>query len=149
MGGVMDLPSSDWFGDFDTRVTIHVIDSARPLSLPSLFGSGENGDRIVVWDDGGAEKLESVQKSWEALQVSKYFNRTHTSLSSTYLVSSSQNLILMKTRMEKVQIRHCQAMKKMTSMGKTSPARRGNSVVMVNREATKNGVYLLTAKRKL
>ncbi|KAK2467021.1 hypothetical protein APHAL10511_001279 [Amanita phalloides] len=68
MGGVMDLPSSDWFGDFDTRVTVHIIDSARPLSLPSLFGTGENGDRIVVWDDGGAEKLEEVRKAWEALQ---------------------------------------------------------------------------------
>ncbi|KAF8630370.1 hypothetical protein AX15_002934 [Amanita polypyramis BW_CC] len=68
MGGVMDLPSSDWFGDFDTRVTVHIIDSTRPLSLPSLFGAGENGNRIVVWDDGGAEKLEDVKKSWEALQ---------------------------------------------------------------------------------
>ncbi|KAF8636486.1 hypothetical protein AX17_003301 [Amanita inopinata Kibby_2008] len=68
MGGVMDLPSSDWFGDFDSRVTVHIIDSARPLSLPSLFGTGENGSRIVVWDDGGAEKLDDVKKSWETLQ---------------------------------------------------------------------------------
>jgi cell division control protein 45 len=66
----MDLPSSEWFGDFDPQVSIHIIDSARPLSLPSLFGVGENGDRIVVWDDGGAEKLEDVKKSWEALQAS-------------------------------------------------------------------------------
>lgn len=68
MGGVMDLPSSDWFGDFDPHVTVHIIDSARPLSLPSLFGAGENGNRFIVWDDGGAEKLEDVKRSWEALQ---------------------------------------------------------------------------------
>lgn len=75
MGGLMDLPSSDWFGDFDTHVSVHIIDSARPLSLPSLFGTGENGNRIVVWDDGGAEKLEDVRKSWEALQASVQDNR--------------------------------------------------------------------------
>ncbi|PFH50087.1 hypothetical protein AMATHDRAFT_61914 [Amanita thiersii Skay4041] len=68
MGGVMDLPSSDWFGEYDTKVIVHVIDSARPLSLPSLFSSGDNGNRIVVWDDGGAEKLEDIKKSWEVLQ---------------------------------------------------------------------------------
>lgn len=67
MGAILDLPSPEWFGDFNTRTTVHVIDSARPQNLSSLFGAGENGDRIVVWDDGGAEKLDEERKAWEAL----------------------------------------------------------------------------------
>ncbi|KAF8894481.1 CDC45 family [Infundibulicybe gibba] len=68
MGGILDLPSSEWFGDFDSRLKVHVIDSARPLNLASLFGAGENAQRIVVWDDGGIEKLMEERKSWEVLQ---------------------------------------------------------------------------------
>jgi cell division control protein 45 len=69
MGSILDLPSPEWFGDFNTNITIHVIDSARPQNLSSLFGAGENGERIVVWDDGDAEKLKEEQKAWEALMV--------------------------------------------------------------------------------
>jgi cell division control protein 45 len=69
MGAILDLPSAQWFGDFRTDMTVHVIDSTRPQNLSSLFGAGENGERIVVWDDGGAEKLEEERKSWEALMV--------------------------------------------------------------------------------
>jgi cell division control protein 45 len=69
VGGYLDLPSSEWFGDFRTSVTIHVIDSVRPRNLSTLFGAGENGERIIVWDDGDANKLTEERKSWEALEV--------------------------------------------------------------------------------
>ncbi|TFY59472.1 hypothetical protein EVJ58_g5762 [Rhodofomes roseus] len=67
MGSILELPSPDWFGDFDPRLTVHVIDSSRPQNLPNLFGGGENGERIIVWDDGGAEHLQEERKAWEAL----------------------------------------------------------------------------------
>jgi len=70
MGAILDLPSSEWFGDFGTQTTVHVVDSTRPQNLSSLFGAGENGERIVVWDDGEAEKLGEERKAWEALLVS-------------------------------------------------------------------------------
>jgi cell division control protein 45 len=73
MGAILDLPSSEWFGDFSTRMTVHIVDSTRPLNLSSLFGAGENGERIVVWDDGEAEKLDEERKAWEALTVSNDF----------------------------------------------------------------------------
>ncbi|KAJ3564283.1 hypothetical protein NP233_g8402 [Leucocoprinus birnbaumii] len=68
VGGYVDLPSSNWFGEFRVNVTIHVIDSIRPRNLSSLFGIGENGDRIIVWDDGEADKLVDEKRSWEALE---------------------------------------------------------------------------------
>lgn len=71
MGGFMDLPSADWFGDFDPRVTVHVIDSTRPQSLANLFGGGANGERVIVWDDGEADKLTEEGKAWELTQVSR------------------------------------------------------------------------------
>ncbi|KAJ7273195.1 CDC45-like protein [Mycena rebaudengoi] len=67
MGAILDLPSDEWFGGFSTNMAVHVIDSARPQNLSSLFGAGEAGDRIVVWDDGAAENLEEERKAWEAL----------------------------------------------------------------------------------
>ncbi|KAJ7197149.1 CDC45-like protein [Mycena pura] len=67
MGAILDLPSEEWFGGFSTGMTVHVIDSARPQNLSSLFGGGEAGERIVVWDDGGAEELDEQRKAWEAL----------------------------------------------------------------------------------
>ncbi|EIN07749.1 CDC45-like protein [Punctularia strigosozonata HHB-11173 SS5] len=67
MGSILDLPSPEWFGEFDPKLTVHVIDSSRPQNLSSLFGAGENGDRIVIWDDGEAEKLGDERKAWEAL----------------------------------------------------------------------------------
>ncbi|KAK7035719.1 cell division control protein 45 [Favolaschia claudopus] len=69
MGAILDLPSEEWFGGFSTQMSVHVIDSARPQNLSSLFGGGEAGDRIVVWDDGSADKLEQERKAWEALTV--------------------------------------------------------------------------------
>jgi cell division control protein 45 len=67
MGAIIDLPSSEWFGEFNLKTTIHVIDSTRPLNLSSLFGAGQNGERIVIWDDGDAENLKEERKAWEAL----------------------------------------------------------------------------------
>ncbi|ETW85742.1 hypothetical protein HETIRDRAFT_310882 [Heterobasidion irregulare TC 32-1] len=67
MGAILDLPSAEWFGDFTTKLSVHIIDSSRPQNLSSLFGGGDNGERIVVWDDGGAENLEEERKAWEAL----------------------------------------------------------------------------------
>jgi cell division control protein 45 len=72
MGAILDLPSPDWFGDYDSQVTVHIIDSSRPQNLATLFGAGENGDRIIIWDDGGAEKLEEERKAWEAIMVSLF-----------------------------------------------------------------------------
>jgi len=72
MGAILDLPSSEWFGDYDPQVSVHIIDSSRPQNLATLFGAGENGDRIIIWDDGGAEKLEEERKAWEAIMVSLF-----------------------------------------------------------------------------
>ncbi|KAI0319793.1 CDC45-like protein [Amylostereum chailletii] len=67
MGAILDLPSPEWFGDFATDLRVHVIDSSRPQNLSSLFGGGDAGERILVWDDGGADKLEDARKAWETL----------------------------------------------------------------------------------
>ncbi|KAI0831473.1 CDC45-like protein [Trametes gibbosa] len=67
MGAIIDLPSEEWFGDFPISLTVHVIDSSRPQNLSSVFGMGENGERIVIWDDGGVESLQEERKAWEVL----------------------------------------------------------------------------------
>ena len=64
MGSIIDLPSEEWFGDFPDHLRVHIIDSNRPQNLASLFGPDE---KIVIWDDGGAEDLEEENKAWEAL----------------------------------------------------------------------------------
>ena len=64
MGSILDLPSQDWFGDFPDHLRVHIIDSNRPQNLASLFGPDE---KIIIWDDGGAENLEEQKKAWEAL----------------------------------------------------------------------------------
>lgn len=79
MGAILDLPSAEWFGDFTTKLSVHIIDSSRPQNLSSLFGGGDNGERIVVWDDGGAENLEEERKAWEALAVSPTLWGSHAS----------------------------------------------------------------------
>ena len=70
IGSILDLPSSEWFGDFPPRVHVHVIDSGRPQNLSSLFGGSEGSERVIVWDDGGAERLDDERKAWETLNVS-------------------------------------------------------------------------------
>ncbi|KAG6334874.1 hypothetical protein ID866_4215 [Astraeus odoratus] len=68
MGAILDLPSPVWFGEFSTRLTIHVIDSTRPQNLGSLFGGGDMDGRIVIWDDGEADNMGEERKAWEALE---------------------------------------------------------------------------------
>jgi cell division control protein 45 len=70
MGAILDLPSADWFGEFSPQLSVHVIDSSRPQNLSSLFGGGENGERIIIWDDGGAERMDDERNAWEVLTVS-------------------------------------------------------------------------------
>ncbi len=38
--------------------------------MSSLFGQGEGGERVVVWDDGGADHLEEEREAWYTLNVS-------------------------------------------------------------------------------
>ena len=68
MGSILELSKPDHFGDFSPNLRIHVIDSMRPQELSNLFAGGE-GERITVWDDGGAEELEEVRTAWETMQV--------------------------------------------------------------------------------
>ena len=49
---------------------MHVIDSGRPQNLSSLFGGGEGSERVIIWDDGGAERLDEERKAWETLNAS-------------------------------------------------------------------------------
>ncbi|KAI0093556.1 CDC45-like protein [Irpex rosettiformis] len=67
MGAVLELSTPEWFGNFSEKLTIHVIDSSRPQNLGSLFAGGESGERIVVWDDGGAENMEEERRAWEVV----------------------------------------------------------------------------------
>jgi cell division control protein 45 len=69
MGGTYDLPLDMWFGNFDLQVTVHVIDSARPYSLVTLFMGGPFGDRVIVWDDGTCQELNAEKTSWEIIEV--------------------------------------------------------------------------------
>ncbi|KAL4074558.1 CDC45 family [Scleroderma yunnanense] len=68
MGAILDLPAPEWFGEFPTRLTVHVIDSTRPQNLGSLFGGGDMAERIIIWDDGEAEGMTEERKAWEALE---------------------------------------------------------------------------------
>ncbi|KAF9532308.1 CDC45 family [Crepidotus variabilis] len=65
MGGNYDLPLDEYLGVLNPKVTIHVIDSARPYSLFNLFMGGENGDRFFLWDDGGVESILDLKEAWE------------------------------------------------------------------------------------
>ncbi|KAF8522220.1 CDC45-like protein [Hysterangium stoloniferum] len=67
MGAILELPSPEWFGDFNASLVVHVIDSARPQNLSSLFGGESEVDRVYIWDDGGANDLEEERQAWEAL----------------------------------------------------------------------------------
>jgi len=70
MGSTLELTQEDWFGSFDLKVTVHVIDSRRPRSLTNLFMGGKNGDRIIVWDDGDSDELKDEKISYETVLVS-------------------------------------------------------------------------------
>jgi cell division control protein 45 len=70
MGGMMDLTSEGWFGGFPEKLRVHVIDSSRPQTLANFFAAGDMAERVVMWDDGGVEKLEEQRTAWEGLTVS-------------------------------------------------------------------------------
>ncbi|CAE6448890.1 unnamed protein product [Rhizoctonia solani] len=65
IGAILDLLSEEWFGDFPQDVTIHVIDSTRPQNLSNLFAPGREGERVRVWDNGEALKLEKQKEAYE------------------------------------------------------------------------------------
>jgi cell division control protein 45 len=69
MGSILDLTTDQWFGDFDPKLTIHVLDSLRPQNLGSLFDESDEGKRVVVWDDGTAENMKNVQTAFETITV--------------------------------------------------------------------------------
>lgn len=77
MGAILDLPSPTWFGEFGAHLTVHVIDSTRPQNLASLFGGGDIGDRIVLWDDGEVDTMNAHRKAWEALEVCLSTSQNH------------------------------------------------------------------------
>ncbi|KAI0035725.1 CDC45-like protein [Vararia minispora EC-137] len=67
MGSIMELARADFIGNFAENLHVHIIDSQRPQSLQNLFVGGEEGERVVVWDDGGAEEMSELRAAWEAL----------------------------------------------------------------------------------
>ncbi|KAG8704339.1 hypothetical protein FRC09_003610 [Ceratobasidium sp. 395] len=65
IGAILELLSDEWFGAFPPEVTIHVIDSTRPQNLSNLFAPGKEGERVRVWDDGGALSLDKYREAYE------------------------------------------------------------------------------------
>ncbi|KEP53440.1 PAB-dependent poly(A)-specific ribonuclease subunit PAN2 [Rhizoctonia solani 123E] len=65
IGAILDLLSEEWFGDFPEDVAIHVIDSTRPQNLSNLYTPGREGERVRVWDNGEALKLEKQKEAYE------------------------------------------------------------------------------------
>ncbi|KAG5638158.1 hypothetical protein H0H81_001543 [Sphagnurus paluster] len=63
LGGLLDLATQSWFGDAHPNLTVHVIDSSRPLHLGNLFLA----EQVTVWDDGEAEHLQELRKSFEVI----------------------------------------------------------------------------------
>lgn len=83
MGAVLPLASEGLFGGCP-NLTVHVIDSTRPIELANMFGGvgGVAGDddeedgerpegdtRVLVWTDGGADKIEELRMAWQTIQV--------------------------------------------------------------------------------
>ena len=81
MGAVLPLASEGLFGRFP-NLTVHVIDSTRPIELANIFGGaggnvGEEEDeeqaegdtRVLVWADSGADKIGELKSAWETVQV--------------------------------------------------------------------------------
>lgn len=84
MGAVLPLATEGLFGELP-GLTVHVLDSTRPVELMNMFGGvgtragddeeGEDGERaeadtrVLVWDDGSAEKIEDLRSAWETIQV--------------------------------------------------------------------------------
>lgn len=70
MGGVADLADSEHFGEIPPGVSIHIIDSHRPLDLTNVFSTEMDGSRVTVWDDGHVEELSEEKRAWEVMMVS-------------------------------------------------------------------------------
>ncbi|KIO29676.1 hypothetical protein M407DRAFT_21261 [Tulasnella calospora MUT 4182] len=72
IGALLDIGGDEWFEEFPSRVTIHIIDSSRPVDLHNLFGGAgateesTAGPRVVVWDDGHADKLTKERLAFDA-----------------------------------------------------------------------------------
>ncbi|KAG9017057.1 hypothetical protein FRB90_001952 [Tulasnella sp. 427] len=72
IGALLDIAGDEWFEAFPSKVTIHIVDSSRPVDLHNLFGrggsieGGMDGPRVVVWDDGHAEKLTKERLAFDA-----------------------------------------------------------------------------------
>ncbi|KAI0810937.1 CDC45-like protein [Irpex lacteus] len=67
MGAMYDLTKDDWFAPFNTNLHVHVIDSSRPLNLENIFMEQDVGERIVIWDDGGVEKLTEERRAYNVI----------------------------------------------------------------------------------
>ncbi|KAF8078083.1 CDC45-like protein [Lyophyllum atratum] len=63
LGGMVDLSTDSWFGNANPRLTIHLVDSLRPIHLGNYFLA----DRVIVWDDGQAKNLQEVGRSFELI----------------------------------------------------------------------------------
>jgi cell division control protein 45 len=61
VGGHIDLPSANWFGEFEEHVTVHVVDSIRPLS-----------SQVYSWmDQMVTEWLREMTESWYVFRYVK------------------------------------------------------------------------------
>ena len=70
MGNVLDIPRPEYLGRLNLKVTIHVIDSSRPISLTNLFMGGENGNRVLIWDDEDSlSRYKEEKRAWEVVEV--------------------------------------------------------------------------------
>ncbi len=70
MGNVLDIPREDYLGRLNLKVMIHVIDSSRPISLTNLFMGGENGNRVLIWDDEDSlSRYKEEKRAWEVIEV--------------------------------------------------------------------------------
>lgn len=67
---MFDLVDDDWFGTYDPKVTIHVIDSSRPMSLRNIFARGQNAERVLIWNDEDISQLTDMEDAWKMLEVS-------------------------------------------------------------------------------
>lgn len=68
---MFDLVDDDWFGTYDPKVTIHVIDSSRPMSLRNIFARGQNAERVLIWNDEDTSQFTDIEEAWKMLEVSE------------------------------------------------------------------------------
>lgn len=71
IGAMFDLVDDDWFGTYDPKVTIHVIDSSRPMSLRNIFARGQNAERVLIWNDEDMAQFTDIEEAWKMLEVSE------------------------------------------------------------------------------